>query len=56
MTPLSVSETVKPGAVTLLGELGAVTTGAGGGTVSRIHVTVVVEVFPAASVAVTTRV
>ena len=35
---------------------GAETVGGGGGVVSRTQVTVVVEVFPAGSVAVTTRV
>ena len=52
-TPSSASETLKLGLRLLDGESGALTLGPGGGTVSRVHVTVVEDGLPAASVAVT---
>ena len=53
---VSGSVTVKDGARLRLGDDGAVTLGCAGGIVSRVQLTVVVEVLPAASVAVTTSV
>jgi hypothetical protein len=42
--------------VDFVGEVGGVMVGVGGGWVSRVQLTVVLEVLPAGSVAVTTRV